>query len=196
MKNQIRLAQSAMANRDTAVADLCRELKVSRATLYRYVSPEGELREHGAEPMKASKFSDAQKAFILKQGTDGVPVADICRKAGISQVTYFNWKKKYDGMLPPDMRRLNRPQAIHSNWKKFTGLAMGPRKRLQLFGSRVEAAAFLTVRHEQAFLAEAAQVTGRDGFGEPRAALTKALSTLSCNPRPWRMVSTAIQISP
>ena len=52
--------------------------------------------------MKASKFSDAQKAFILKQGNDGVPVADICRKAGISQATYFNWKKKYDGLLPTD----------------------------------------------------------------------------------------------
>ena len=35
--------------------------------------------------MKASKFSDAQKAFILKQGSDGVPVADICRKAGMSR---------------------------------------------------------------------------------------------------------------
>jgi len=45
--------------------------------------------------MKASKFSDAQKAFILKQGDDGVPVAEICRKAGISQATYFNWRKKY-----------------------------------------------------------------------------------------------------
>ena len=56
--------------------------------------------------MKASKFSDAQKAFILKQGADGVPVADICRKAGISQATYFNWKKKYDGLLPTEMRRL------------------------------------------------------------------------------------------
>ena len=48
--------------------------------------------------MKASKFSDAQKAFILKQGNDGVPVAEICRKTGISQATYFNWKKKYDGL--------------------------------------------------------------------------------------------------
>ena len=54
--------------------------------------------------MKASKFSDAQKAFILKQGADGVPVMDICRKAGISQATYFNWKKKYDGLLPTEMR--------------------------------------------------------------------------------------------
>ncbi len=48
--------------------------------------------------MKASKFSDAQKAFILKQGADGFPVAEICRRAGISQATYFNWKKKYDGL--------------------------------------------------------------------------------------------------
>jgi putative transposase len=56
--------------------------------------------------MKASKFSAAQKAFILKQGNDGVPVAEICRRAGISQATYFNWKKKYDGMQPPEMRRL------------------------------------------------------------------------------------------
>src|SRR5271165_5225833 len=56
--------------------------------------------------MKASKFTDAQKAFILKQGADGIPVADICRKAGISQATYFNWKKKYDGLLPTEMRRL------------------------------------------------------------------------------------------
>ncbi len=40
--------------------------------------------------MKASKFSDAQKAFILKQGDDGLPVADICRKAGISQAKAGN----------------------------------------------------------------------------------------------------------
>lgn len=35
--------------------------------------------------MKASRFSEAQKAFILKQGNHGMPVAEICRKAGISQ---------------------------------------------------------------------------------------------------------------
>ena len=56
--------------------------------------------------MKASKFSDAQKAFILKQGEEGTPVAEICRKAGISQATYFSWKKKYAGLLPDEMRRL------------------------------------------------------------------------------------------
>ncbi len=56
--------------------------------------------------MKASKFTDAQKAFILKQGADGVPVAEICRRAGISQAAYFNWKKKYDGLLPTEIKRL------------------------------------------------------------------------------------------
>ena len=55
---------------------------------------------------QASKFTDAQKAFILKQGAEGVPVAEICRRAGISQATYFNWKKKYDGLLPTEIKRL------------------------------------------------------------------------------------------
>ena len=69
--------------------------------------------------MKASKFSDAQKAFILKQGSDGVPVADICRKAGISQATYFNWKKKLDGLLPTEMRRLKQLEDENSKLKKL-----------------------------------------------------------------------------
>ncbi len=56
--------------------------------------------------MKASKFTDAQNAFIIKQGEEGTPVAEICRKAGISQATYFNWKKKYAGLLPTEMKRL------------------------------------------------------------------------------------------
>jgi transposase len=56
--------------------------------------------------MKASKFTDAQKAFVVKQGEEGTPVAEICRKAGISQATYVNWKKRYAGLMPSEMRRL------------------------------------------------------------------------------------------
>lgn len=40
--------------------------------------------------MKAQRFSDTQKAFIPNQGTESIPVADVCPKAGISQPTYFN----------------------------------------------------------------------------------------------------------
>ncbi len=68
--------------------------------------------------MKASRFSDAQKAFILKQGADGMLVADICRKAGISQATYFNWKKKYDGLLPTEMRRLKQLEDENGKLRK------------------------------------------------------------------------------
>ena len=68
--------------------------------------------------MKASRFSEAQKAFILKQGVDGVPVADICRKAGISQATYFNWKKRYDGLLPTEMRRLKQLEDENDKLRK------------------------------------------------------------------------------
>ena len=68
--------------------------------------------------MKASRFSDAQKAFILKQGADGVPVADICRKAGISRATYFNWKRKYDGLLPNEIRRLKQLEDENAKLRK------------------------------------------------------------------------------
>ena len=50
-KNQVRLAQAAMQNRDTRVSDLCKELGVSRQTLYRYVGPKGELRPHGKKAL-------------------------------------------------------------------------------------------------------------------------------------------------
>jgi putative transposase len=69
--------------------------------------------------MKASKFSEAQKAFILKQGADGVPVVEICRKAGISQATYFSWKKRYDGMTPPEMRRLKQLEDENAKLKRI-----------------------------------------------------------------------------
>ena len=69
--------------------------------------------------MKASQFSDAQKAFILKQGDEGVTVAEICRKAGISQATYFNWKKKYGGLLPSEMKRLRQLEEENSRLKRI-----------------------------------------------------------------------------
>ena len=69
--------------------------------------------------MKASRFSEAQKAFILRQGADGMPVADVCRKAGTSQATYFNWKKKYDGLLPSEMRRLKQLEDENNKLKRI-----------------------------------------------------------------------------
>ena len=81
--------------------------------------------------MKASKFSDAQKAFVIKQGADGVPVSDIGRKAGISQATYFNWKKKYEGMQPPEMRRLKQLEDENARLKKIVADLSLDREMLQ-----------------------------------------------------------------
>lgn len=69
--------------------------------------------------MKASRFSEAQKAFILKQGADGMLVAEICRKAGISQAPYFNWKKKYDGLLPTEIQRLKQLEDENNKLKRI-----------------------------------------------------------------------------
>jgi len=87
--------------------------------------------EEGAKAMKASKFSDAQKAFILKQGDDGVPIAEICRKAGISQATFFNWRKKYAGLLPDEMRRLKALEDENGRLKKIVADLTLDREMLQ-----------------------------------------------------------------
>ncbi len=52
-KAQVRLAQAAMSNRDTSVAEICRELRIKPVTLYRYVGPDGELRKHGKQVLGA-----------------------------------------------------------------------------------------------------------------------------------------------
>jgi putative transposase len=85
----------------------------------------------GAEAMKASQFTDAQKAFIIKQGEDGTPVAEICRKAGISQATYFNWKKKYSGMMPSEMKRLRELEQENARLKKIVADLTLDREMLQ-----------------------------------------------------------------
>ena len=69
--------------------------------------------------MKASKFTEAQKAFILKQGEEGTQVAEICRKAGISQATYYAWKKKYAGMMPSEMKRMRELEEENNRLKRI-----------------------------------------------------------------------------
>jgi len=69
--------------------------------------------------MNASKFSDAQKAIILKQGADGRSGGGDLPEAGISQATCFNWKKRYDGLLPPKMRRLKQLEDESAKLRKL-----------------------------------------------------------------------------
>lgn len=65
--------------------------------------------------MKRSKFTESQIIFALKQTETGVKVEEVCRKMGISEATFYNWKKKYNGLGVPELRRLR--QLEEENFK-------------------------------------------------------------------------------
>ena len=56
--------------------------------------------------MKKSKFTEEQIGFALRQADAGTPVDQVCRKLGVSQATFFRWKKQFGGMGVGEMRRL------------------------------------------------------------------------------------------
>jgi putative transposase len=61
--------------------------------------------------MKNSQFTESQILAVLKEGEAGVPVAQIMRKHGISQATYYNWKSKYGGASAAQLKRLKELEA-------------------------------------------------------------------------------------
>jgi putative transposase len=56
--------------------------------------------------MKAKKYTEEQIIAVLKEGEAGAKIGDLCRKYGMSDATYYNWKKKYAGMAVSDLRKL------------------------------------------------------------------------------------------
>ncbi len=69
--------------------------------------------------MKKSRFTEEQIAFALKQQELGSAVDEICRKMGIAQATFFNWKKKYSGLGPSELRRLKQLEEENRNLKRL-----------------------------------------------------------------------------
>lgn len=69
--------------------------------------------------MKKSKFTDAQIAFILRQAEEGTRVEEVCQKAGISQQTFYRWKKLYGGMMPSEMKRLKQLEEENMRLKRI-----------------------------------------------------------------------------
>jgi putative transposase len=56
--------------------------------------------------MKRKRYSDEQISFAVRQAESGTPVDEICRRMGISEPTFYRWKKKFAGMGVAEIRRL------------------------------------------------------------------------------------------
>ena len=69
--------------------------------------------------MKKSKFTEAQIVFAIKQSETGVTIPEICRKMGISDATFYNWKKKYGGLGLSELRQLRQLQEENSKLKQI-----------------------------------------------------------------------------
>ena len=55
--------------------------------------------------MKRSRFTEQQIAFALQHADSGMPVAEIGRKVGVSEQSFYRWKKRYGGLMPSEMRK-------------------------------------------------------------------------------------------
>ena len=69
--------------------------------------------------MKKSKFTESQILYALRQAETGTPVSEVCRKLGISEATFYNWKKKYGGLGVSELRRLRELETENHQLKKL-----------------------------------------------------------------------------
>jgi putative transposase len=69
--------------------------------------------------MKKSKFTEQQIAFALQQAEGGTPVDEVCRKLGVSQATFFRWKKTYGGLMPSELRKLRHLEEENARLRKL-----------------------------------------------------------------------------
>lgn len=71
--------------------------------------------------MKARQYTEEQIIAVLKEGEAGAKVADLCRKYGMSDATYYNWKSKYSGMTVSDLKRLKALEEENRRLKQIVG---------------------------------------------------------------------------
>ena len=70
------------------------------------------------------RFTDEQMIGVLKEAEAGMKVADLCRKYGISDATYYNWKAKFGGMTVSEAQRLKTLEAENNKLKRLLAEAM------------------------------------------------------------------------
>ncbi len=69
--------------------------------------------------MRKSRFSESQIVAVLKEGEAGLPVAELCRKHGISAATYYQWKSKYAGVSVSELARMKELESENARLKRM-----------------------------------------------------------------------------
>ena len=69
--------------------------------------------------MKSKRFSEEQIIAVLKEADAGAKTKELCRRHGISEATFYNWKAKYAGMTVSEARRLKELEAENSKLKRL-----------------------------------------------------------------------------
>ena len=75
--------------------------------------------EDGELPVKRSRYTNEQIAFALRQAEGGTSVGEVCRKMGISENTFYRWKRKYAGMGVAELRRLKQLEEENRRLKQL-----------------------------------------------------------------------------
>ena len=69
--------------------------------------------------MKRKRFTEEQITYALRQAENGTPVAEICRKLGVTEQSFYRWKRKYQGMGIAELRRLKQLEKENRELKKL-----------------------------------------------------------------------------
>jgi len=85
----------------------------------------------GVSGTKKSKFTEAQIGYIARQAEEGAPVPEVCRKAGISDAPFYDWRRKDAGLMPSEMKRLRQLEEENARLKLFVASLSLDKEMLQ-----------------------------------------------------------------
>jgi putative transposase len=83
------------------------------------LAKEGQNESTTGDQMKKSQFTEEQIAHVLRQAESGTPVAELIRKMGISEQTFYRWKKKFAGMGVAELRKLRQLEEENRKLKQL-----------------------------------------------------------------------------
>ena len=69
--------------------------------------------------MSRKRFADEQKAHVLAQAEAGIPIKELCRKYGVSEATFYSWRKKYGNLAASEVKRLRQLEDENRKLKRL-----------------------------------------------------------------------------